>query len=150
MTNAQNDNSISASPLSFALVCRNWTTFLLLEAVCPCTMKSGSDISDTAPLNPIRVADVYHGSCDGRKYLSGKCFLGTGVHWLPWGSRGVFNGERESGTCSRQGQRPVLGMFWHWIGGRSVQSSTETYQPQVREEPKGPERGCGGVCGTQA
>lgn len=30
-------------------------------------------------------------------------------------------------------------MFWHWIGGGSVQSSTETYQPQVQGGAKGPE-----------
>lgn len=75
-----------------------------------------------------------------RNCLSGKVFPweqeftgSLGAHW------GVFNGERESGTCSRQGQRPVLGMFWHRIGGGSVQSSTETYQPQVQGGDKGPE-----------
>lgn len=86
------------------------------------------------------MADVYHGSCDGQKLP-----VRESASWEQefTGSRGahggVFNGERESGTCSRQGQRPVLGMFWHWIGGRSVQSSTETYQPQVQGGAKGPE-----------
>ena len=80
-------------------------------------------------------APVMNRNCLSRKVFPWEQeFTGSlGAHW------GVFNGEHESGTCSRQGQRPVLGMFWHRIGGGSVQSSTETYQPQVQGGDKGPE-----------
>ena len=93
------------------------------------------------PLYPIRVAECFiMAPVMNRNCLSGKVlsweqeFTGSpGAHW------GGFNGKRESGTCSRQGQRPVLGMLWHWTEGGRVQSSTETYQPQIQGGDKGPE-----------
>lgn len=51
-----------------------------------------------------------------------------GAPWI------VANGGHESVTCFMRNQRPVLGMFCHWLGGGSVQSSTGNPPSSRRRE----------------